>query len=181
MKKLKINCFGEGYVLQKLLFSTDELAYIKKAIYKGYQLEDILYHPEVELFERKLELKHKGLLNSYKNQIEIWFNGKKIQKFQLNDLDNQFIVFPLYHIAQSELDLGSLSAGVYVTEKEIGLINSFELLIESFEIEKLVFHNTQINTAIPFTSCHGLAYNDQLIFTHKTDTVVIEQRYFIVE
>lgn len=168
-------------MLQKIIFSLDELAYIKKAINKGFLLEDILHHPEVELVDRLVELKYKGLLNSYKNQIEIWFSGKKIQKFKLDDLDSHFIAFPLFHTAQSELDLGLLSAGVYVTEKEIGLINSFEVLTENFEIEKLVFHTTRINTTIPFNSCDGLIYNGQLIFPYKTDTVVIEQRYFIVE
>lgn len=181
MKKLKINCFGEGYVLQQLIFSEDEFGYIKKAISNGFLLDDVLHHPELDLIERSSVIKHKGLLNTYKNQIEIWISGKKIQKFQLNDLDNQFIAFPLYHTTHSELDLGSLSAGVYVTEKEIGLINSFEVLTENFEIEKLVFHTTQIYATIPFNSCDGLAYNSQIIFPHKTDTVVIEQRYFIVE
>lgn len=181
MKKLKINCFGEGYVLQKLIFPDDELGYIKKALSSDFLLEDILHHPEVELVDRAFQLKHRGLLNTYKNQIEIWFAGKKLQKFQLNDLNLQFIAFPLYHSTQNELDLKSLPSGIYVAEKEIGLINSFEVLAENFDIEKLVFNITQVCSAISFDSCVGVIYHDQPLLTHKTDTVVIEQRYFIVD
>lgn len=181
MKKLKINCFGEGYTLQKLIFSDDELGYIKKALSTGFLLEDILHHPEVELNDRALELKHRGLLNTYKNQIEIWFAGKKLQKFQLNDLNLQFIAFPLYRSTQTDLDLRSLPHGIYVAEKEIGLINSFEVLAENFDVEKLVFNITQVCSAISFDSCDWITYHDQTLLSHKTDTVVIEQRYFSVD
>ena len=147
----------------------------------GFLLEDILYHPEVELVDRAFELKHRGLINTYKNQIEIWYAGKKLQKFQLNDLNFQFIAFPLYRSTQNELDLKSLTSGIYVSEREIGLINSFEVQAENFGIEKLVFNITHVCSAIPFSSCDGVTYSDQTLFSHKTDTVVIEQWYFIVD
>lgn len=181
MKKLKINFFGEGYVLQKLIFSDDELGYIRKAVNNGFLFEDILHHPEVDLVERTSELKHRGLLNTYKNQIEIWFAGKKLQKFQLNDLNPQFIVFPLYCTTQSQLDLRLLPSGIYIVEREIGLINSFEVLSENFNIENLVFNTTKVCSSISFNSCDGVIYQGQNLISHKTDTVVIEQRYFIAD
>lgn len=180
MKKLKINCFGEGYILQKLVFSDEELLHIKEALSNGFELYDILHHPDVALLERETELKHKGLLNTYKNQIEIWFGGKKIQKFKLNDLDTDFIAFPFFHATQSEYDLSLLSPGIYATEKEIGLVHSFEVLTENFEVEKLIFHITKVYNSFPFVACNGVSYDGQLLFSQKSDTVLTEQTHFVV-
>ena len=181
MKKLKINCFGEGYILQKLVFLDEELLHIKEALSNGFQLYDILHHPDVALLEREKEHLHKGLLNTYKNLIEIWFGGKKIQKFKLNDLDVEFIAFPYYASTLCEQDLSVLSTGIYVREKEIGLVNSFEVMTEDFEIEKLVFHKTMLYDNDPFVICDGLSYEDEVRLSHKSDTLLREQRHFMVD
>lgn len=80
-----------------------------------------------------------GLINNPKNQIEIWYQGKKVQKIKINDLNNDFLLFPLYNTSIKKIDVFR-SSGIYIEQKEIGLIGSYEIKNTiDFKIENIEF------------------------------------------
>jgi hypothetical protein len=76
-----------------------------------------------------------GLLNTPKNQIEIILDGKRISKFHFDDL---ILLFPLYDVDRIAIQ-DELNPGIYVEQKDIGFIKSYEINIPNFNPEDIQF------------------------------------------
>lgn len=107
MNKLKINLFGELWKLIKLELSASEYIILQK---RATELETPVHEAllDASFFQDDIlpdvfipaDLKHigtSGLLDTYKSQIEIWYNGKKIHRMRIKDLKDDYLLFPLYH------------------------------------------------------------------------------------
>lgn len=182
--KLKINLFGENRVLKRLLLNEEEINQFTKVANKIEQplchalADPFFYHllknPRISSLE-DLNCEHwEGLINNSKNQIEIWFRNKKIQKCKINDLIEEFLLFPLYQTSKV-LSIDICKSGIYIEQKEVGLINSFELMLEEFDIDKLLF---EISDFQDNTHLSGLKYKNLSIPKKRKDSLITYQDGF---
>ena len=152
--KLKINLFGESKTLKRLAFDPiQKMEYAIIAQRMKQPLHQALTDPyfyfllkkdNIQSFENFCEFSKKVLLNTPKNQIEIWYQNKKIQKLKINDLLEELLLFPLYSTKVLEKSF-NLENGIYIEQKEIGWIGQFEILIENFKIGELLFEISDNN------------------------------------
>jgi hypothetical protein len=91
LNKLKINLFGENRVLKRILLSEEEIEQFTKVAHK-FELplcqalaDPFFYHslknPQINCLDDLNYEYWEGLINNPKNQIEIWYQNKKIQNY----------------------------------------------------------------------------------------------------
>lgn len=181
MPKIKINIFGERIEIRQVQLDSDRYQqWTEIALKKKRLLTDLLLDPFF-YFQLKdnsitsiLDLNAtviSGVLDKPKSQIEIWFNRHKVLKVKPNELFNEMVLFPLYHINKNRgFNSNELERGLYIMKKEIGLIGSLELQIASNRLEiddftftTLVFQNEQFLTDIKYQNKSlNLVKNDTL-------------------
>ncbi len=111
-----------------------------------------------------------GLLNSNKNQIEIWLDRKKVQKLKVNDLIDDLLLFPLYKTEHRIKHMNE--CGLYALRKDIGLIGQYETYIEKFNIDNLKFQLLLVNDILLI---EGVVYENEKLEITKKDTVTTQQ------
>jgi hypothetical protein len=154
VQNLKINLHGESWTLKKFECSVGDLNECKKVSTRmNVPLVKALLDPFFYYYLKKYSIpsvehlpgsKISGLLNSPKNQIEIVLDGKKIKKLHFKDLIQEELLFPLYNIHKTEI-IEKCSPGIYVEEKTIGFIASYEIKMDNFSIDDLQFNLMQFN------------------------------------
>lgn len=186
MQTLKINHHGESWTLKKFECSEEDLSVCLKVAEKMKRslaqalLDPFFYYylkiqniPSVENLPGK---KWTGLLNTPKNQIEIVLDGKKIIKLHIKDLNQEQLLFPLYNIHKTEIT-ENYSPGIYVEQKAIGFIASYEIKVEHFSIEELQFHLLQFNDK---QLLQKPSYQNKKVLFRKKETLLIYQNSFEV-
>jgi len=185
--KLKINLFGERWSFKKCYFTKEELELynticckLNKPIHKAI-LDPFFYHflgnNSILNFEDLKGVTLKGLLNSPKNQIEIWFKNKKVQKLTMSTFNNEYLLFPLYKSKSIEIT-PKLEDGIYVEQKEFGFISSYEFIIEEeFTIDNLCFHLINFDSK---QILNKFTYTNQNPIEIKKEPVIIYQNGFII-
>jgi hypothetical protein len=83
-------------------------------------------------------------LDSPKNQIEIWYDGKKIRKLNIADMDQDLLLFRMYN-RNKTIITEEYGPGIYVEQYAIVFVGSYELNIEYFNLEDLQFNLLQFN------------------------------------
>lgn len=185
--KLKINLFGERWSFKKCDFTKEELELysticykLKKPIHKAI-LDPFFYHflrnSSISNYEDLNGMTMKGLLNSPKNQIEIWFKNKKVQKLTMSTFNNEYLLFPLYKTETIEI-ISKLEEGIYVEQKEFGFISSYEFILEDeFNIENLCFNLINFDKK---QILNKFTYSNQKPIEIKREPVIIYQNGFII-
>lgn len=187
LNKLKINLFGENRVLKRILLNEEEIDQFTKVanklelpLYQAFA-DPFFYHllknPKLSSID-DLNCEHwEGLINNPKNQIEIWYQNKKIQKCKINDLLEELLLFPLYQTSKmSSIDMRK--PGIYIEQKELGLANSFELMLENFDIDKLLFEISDFQEKAHLI---GLKYSGLSIPMKRKDTLITYQNGFKID
>lgn len=182
--KLKINLYGEAWKLNQLLLTQEQKITFETIAKKMKQplLEVIIDPYFYHLLKSKAILSAEdlavncveGLLNTTKNQIEIWFKNKKVQKLKINDLRQELLFFPLYNTTIQKTK-PCLEKGTYIEQKEIGLIGSFEVKTDNFNIDDLEFQLLQSNDHLLLKE---LVYNKQVLKSKRKDTLITFQNSF---
>ncbi|CAM4161822.1 hypothetical protein FLAN108750_13470 [Flavobacterium antarcticum] len=182
---LKINLIGETWKLKQILLNADEKMFwlktaekLRKPLFEAI-IDPFFYHylndKKIKSFEDTSGFNLEGLFNNNKNQIEIWYGGKKVQKLIMNELDNSLLLFPLFTVSVKDIP-ETLPASIYVEQMEIGLFGSFEIKrlnqfkIEDLEFKLINFQNKRI--------LQNLIYENQLITCNKKDTLITSQNSF---
>lgn len=184
MPKLKINFHGESWTLKKFECNDDDLkecfkvaARMKLPLVKAL-LDPFFYYylkiPAIASTEHLPGTKWSGLLNSPKNQIEIWYDGKKIRKLHIADIDQDLLLFPTYNKTKMEIK-EEYNPGIYVVQQAIGFVGSYELKIESFNLEYLQFNLLQFNDKLLI---QPPTYSNQKLHFRKKETLLIYQNSF---
>jgi hypothetical protein len=186
MHKLKINFHGESWTLKKFECNDNDLKEcIKVADRMKLPLEKALLDPffyyylklpAIASTEHLPGKKWSGLLDSTKNQIEIWYNAKKIKKLQIADIDQDLLLFPIYNKNKIEINK-EYSPGIYVEQQAIGFVGSYELNTESFNLEDLQFNLLQFNDKLLL---QPPTYSNQKLKFRKKETLLIYQNGFEV-
>ena len=94
----------------------------------------------------------------------------------INDLNKELVLFPLYNISQKKLPQKK-EKGFYIFQKGIGLIATYETSIVDFYIDNLEF---QIFDADGITILQNLKYNDQLLNLKKNDILITYQNSYVI-
>lgn len=178
MNKLKIKLFGELWKLSKLEMTAVEYSFLKNQVSEcKIPLDEV-----VHAMEGINQLNVSGLIDTYKNQIEIWFKGRKVQKMNIQDLNDLFSLFPRYNSKLEKFDYKNLSKGIYVEQKEIGLVAVYEMIIEDFNIFDLEFSLVEItNEGNMFKVLKDTSYfNRKLARKVSVDTLITRQYSFEV-
>jgi hypothetical protein len=186
MQNLKINLHGESLTLKKFQCSEDDLTEcIKVAARMKVSLAEALLDPffyynlkihSIPSLEHLPGTKISGLLNSPKNQIEILVDGEKIKKLHFKDLNHELLLFPLYNIHKTEI-VEDFSPGIYVEQKAIGFIGSYEIKLENFSIDDLQFNLMHFNDK---QLLQPPSYQNKSFRFRKKETLLIYQNSFEV-
>ena len=185
--KLKINLFGERWTLKKVILSMPEKvlldSYCKKINVSEHQavIDPFFYHfannDSLKSIDDLKTITLQGLLNSPKNQIEIWFKNKKVQKLKMEQFNNDYLLFPLYRSKVVEIN-SKLENGIYLEQKEFGFISSFEFnLDDDFFIEDLTFHLINLGSK---QILNKFTYNNKIPTEIKREPMIIYQNSFSV-
>lgn len=184
--KLKINLFGEGWNQKRLILSEAILQLFEETAQRMKQplteaiIDPFFYHyiknSVIQSIDDLPGNYTEGLLNSPKNQIEIWYRNKKVQKLKINDLNEDLLLFPLYNATIQKAN-PSLEKGIYILQKEIGLIGGFEITTDDFNIDDLEFKVLQTSE---FTILEKLVYKDQILISKRKDSLITFQNCFEV-
>jgi hypothetical protein len=186
MHNLKINLFGEQWTLHKVYLNTIEKEYfnniafrLKLPLHKALLDPFFYYHLRLNSIPSLDKLpgeKISGLLNSNKNQIEIWLDGKKIRKLKIEELNQDQYLFPLYNTTKSKIENTKIT-GIYIEQKEIGFIGSYEFKIENFKIENLQFNLIELDNQLLL---QNITYpNCKTIFKKKETVLNYQNSYYI--
>ena len=104
---------------------------------------DILnYKPWDCLYDLKTGFCTGGLIDGYRNSIEVWVNGKRKRTIKHFDLWNEYNLFPLYNLKITESQFKILGGVKYITivETSMGKIKSFRINTNNFDLDKLTIH-----------------------------------------
>ncbi len=186
MQTLKINLHGESWSLKKFECSEEDLSACLKVADKMKRslsqalLDPFFYYylkiPAISSVENLPGKKWSGLLNTPKNQIEIILDGKKIKKLHIKDLNQEQLLFPLYNIHKTEI-IENFNSGIYVEQKAIGFIASYEIKVEHFAIDDLQFYLLQFNEK---QLLQKPSYQNKKVLFRKKETLLIYQNSFEV-
>jgi hypothetical protein len=187
MQNLKINLFGEQWTLHKVFLNTIEKEYfdniasrLKLPLYKAL-LDPFFYYylrlSSIPSLDKLTTEKIVGLLNSNKNQIEIWLDGKKIHKLKFEELNQDQYLFPVYNTKKSIIDNTNIP-GIYIEQKEIGFIGSYEFKIENFILENLQFNLIELNNQLLL---QNVTYPNCKTIFKKKETVINYQNSYCIE
>ena len=186
--KLKINIFGELWTLKKVDITNEDYQLYKSICSKiGKPIQEAIIDP---FFYHKLgnnkisnfeELKGNviiGLLNSSSNQVEIWFKNKKVQKLKIDELNNDYLLFPLFNSKLVSIS-SELRNGIYIEQKEFGFLGSFEVNLRSeFKIENLFFKLIHYDSKQILSQ---ILYDGAVIPFRKKEPIIIYQNGFIIQ
>ena len=184
MQTLKINLHGESWTLKKFECSEEDLSECLKVADKmklplvKALLDPFFYYylkrPSVPSVEHLPAKKISGLLNTPKNQIELLLDGKKITKLQIKDFNQEQLLFPLYTVHKTEIR-EEYSPGIYVEQKAIGFIASYEIKLEHFTIGDLEFNLVQFSDKLLLQKP---ACQNKKVLIRKKETLLIYQNSF---
>jgi hypothetical protein len=187
MHKLKINFHGESWTLKKFECSKYELdaclatADKMKLPLEKALLDPFFYYylkiPTIASTEHLPGIKWSGLLDSPKNQIEIWYDGRKIKKLHIADIDQDLLLFPIYNKNKIEI-IKDYNPGIYVEQCAIGFVGSYELNIDSFDLQDLQFNFLQFNEKLLLQQP---TYFTQKLLFKKKETLLTYQNGFEIE
>ena len=185
--KLKINLFGEAWTLKHLIISNEFMEIIENyARIRSRSITDVIADP---FFYHKLQNKKlqsiedwegisiEGLMNTRKNNIEIWFKNKKIKTLKINDLNEELLLFPLYNTVLHKSN-SDLAKGIYLEQKEIGKIGNFTIATDNFILDDLSFHLLQKDNSILL---EAMVYKNQTLISKKKDTLITFQNCFEIK
>ena len=184
--KLKINLFGEAWILKRISISNEQkIQWDKIALKMNQSLCKAIVDPyfyyllnegAIESMNDLVSIEIGGLINNQKNQIEIWYKNRKVQKLKINDLLEELLLFPLYNTSVSSKNL-SYETGIYIEQKEIGLIGSYEIRMNDFNINNLEFQLLEVDGMIILKN---LKYQNKKLKSIKNDSLITFQNGFEV-
>ncbi|OMP32265.1 hypothetical protein [Mangrovimonas sp. DI 80] len=188
-KSLRIKLYGESFKIHKLKIDDKDyrkcqsVAEILKQPLEmaliNIDFFRLLNHPDLSSINDFIEKTFGGLINNPKNSIEITWGRKRVAKFTINDLLFSNTLFPLYNANIYQVDTENMLSGIYLMEREIGLIGQYETVASNFKFDHLQFHLTKSNfqnTALELLNF--VTFNGSRMHISKTDCLLRHQQAF---
>jgi hypothetical protein len=187
--KIKINWYGSGLEIKRLLLPAEiKYEWESIALKQNTTLIDALLDP---FFYYKLKNKKYNsledlpcqqfscLLHENKNQIEFWFNRKKVFKTNTFELFNEALLFPIFNLQHLQKPFTN-KQGIYIVNKEIGNLGVYELEVNTHNLtlDNFIFE-TELYQNIKTIS--RITYLNQSFSFIKKDTAITSQSCFEVK
>ncbi|MFC4818124.1 hypothetical protein [Flavobacterium sp. GCM10023249] len=186
MPKIKINLFGEGIEIRRLYLPDDIIVNWKELAKKKHSsLSDKIVDPF--FFYDLKNPKYKsiddipfqsisGMLDTPKNQLEIWFDRKKVMKWYASELFNEMVLFPLFQI-RKEILADEFQSGIIIQQRERGLLATLELYVEekSLNLDDILF---TIKSGLEFNFLTDITHKGSAFKFIKKDTLITSQLAF---
>ena len=120
-----------------------------------------------------------GILNENKNQIEFWFNRKKVFKTNTVELLNEALLFPLFNVIPQQ-ELFTTKQGIYIVNKEMGNLGVYELEVntENLLLDDFTFETQQYQNS---NTISKITYKKQSFTFVKKDTLITHQYSFEIK
>ncbi|WP_445956553.1 hypothetical protein [Yeosuana sp.] len=191
-KILRVKLYGESFKLHKLKLDLKLLPLFKNCADKiGEPLHlallninffSVLDIKEFQTLNNITDYTFSGLINNNRNQVEISWGKRKISNIKTDELFRPRTLFPLYNIQFNLVDVNELKPGIYIEEREIGLIGSYEIEVENLKIDLLKFYLTKINFSnVDYELLNMIAYREQILPCVKSDALLRYQSSFQFE
>ena len=187
MQKLKINLFGELWTLKKVVLNPMKQEYFEQIasrlnlpLYQALLDPFFYFHLKLNTIPSLDKLPGEmiiGLMNTAKNQIEIWLDGKKIRRLKFDELNQDQYLIPLYNTKIAMVNNSNIQ-GIYIEQKEIGFISSYEFKTEKFDIADLQFNFIELNNQLLL---QNVTYQNCKTIFKKKETLINYQNSFIIE
>lgn len=183
MPKIKINIFGEGIEIKRLVLPDTLLSdWKERAVRKNISLCDMILDPffyhnlKDAAFSSIEDLpsdKISGMLDNPKNQLEIWLDRKKVLKWYAADLFNEMLLFPLFQVQKEALEQ-QWKSGIVVTQKERGQLATLELNIEEdrLNLDDMLFH---IKNGLGHSFLSDISHKNTPFRFVKKETLIVHQ------
>ena len=117
-----------------------------------------------------------GLVQNSNHQLEIWFNGRKIQNITIPELNPRQNLFPLYQVDKSIITDTNYE-GIYIEQKEIGFIGSFETMVDDFSMDNINFSLLEINNRLILDNITH--QHSKMVFKRKETLIIYQNSYEI--
>lgn len=186
-QKLKINLFGEWWVLMKVELNPIEQEYftqianrLQLPLHQALLDPFFYYHLRLNSIPSLDKLPCKkmgGLLHNSNHQLEIWFNGKKTQKITIPELEPSQYLFPLYQVDKSIITDTNFE-GIYIEQKEMGFIGSFETMVDDFSMDDLNFSLLEIKDHLLLDNITH--QHSKLVFKRKETLITYQHSYEVI-
>ena len=191
MPKIKINTFGEGIEIRQLhLDPKTHLHWLSIAEKRNCLITDLILDPFFYYGLKDKRIKDlsdinatliSGMLNTYKSQIEIWFNRRKVLKIQSHELFSDLVFFPLFRTEKNaHIHFKDFETGIYVIQKTIGLLRSEQLEVTTpkLNIDDFAFQMGNYETEQFLTD---ITYQNEKLSFIKSDTIITYQTAFEIK
>lgn len=185
MKKLKINLFGEVWERKQVFLSDDiekwnVIAQKMKLPLHLALIDPYFYHylndKKIKTIDDISKTICRGLQSGNKNQIEIWYCGKKIHKTTIEKIIDKHVLFQLYDSVITK-HIDSLEKSIYIEQLEIGHFGSFEIEhLETFSIENLKFKLVEVDDKVIL---ENLLYTDKIFTFKEKETLITRRNAFV--
>jgi hypothetical protein len=194
---VKISFIGIGVAIWKYSLSRELLDEMRKtALLFHLPLESAIWDADFFKYlnqrsnykiENLYDLKQNdtnGLLDSSTMQIDIWLNTRRRYKIRNMQYENSLSLFPKYRIRKIENRFEQKHRHLITfSESYIGLIKTFKIETEKFDMDKLVFNLSEVaitegNIYNVFTS---ISYDGKLIKNIGSDNLVTNRIALIHE
>ena len=182
LSQIKVKLYGESFRIHSLKIEEDcfeqfqrtadllkeplgeavlNISFFKKLNIKKYQsIQDII------------DYSFGGLINNFKNKIEIWQGRRCVEKLNMNSLVNSDTLFPLYNINKTTTSFNTADRNVLI-EKEVGLIGQFEVNRNDFKIDLLKFDVSEMSYLnATYQLLVAINYNSEKINLKRQDTLL---------
>lgn len=183
--KVLIRFYGESFKIHALQIKNEyPEQFYEVAAKLGEPLEEALLNIN---FFNKLNIKgivsiqdlikntFGGMVNNSKAHIEIWHGRKVLQKLNLDDLFYPKTLFPLFNVHLERVNL-RLQNGIFLIEKEVGLIGQYEIDLIEFDIYKLKFFISEVlYLKTNYQLLLSINYDSEPLQIKKSDTLVTYQ------
>ena len=185
--KIRVKLFGESFKIHSLDVKrpSSRLELFKN---RAFQLREPLETAllNIQFFNRfssdKLNsvqdlIQHTfgGLINTTKAKIEIKKGRKILQKFTLNDLCKPITLFPIFNVYTENINL-KLNNNIFLIEKEVGLIDTYVIEVENFDIYKLKFNICDVNVdEYKYQLLQAVSYNSKKLKSINSDALITYQ------
>ena len=191
-KKLRIKLYGESYKIHKTKIDSKMLPMFEDAAHKlkeplhsailNIDFFRVLNINKYKVLDDIIEYTFSGLINNYRNQVEISLGRKRIAKFNIDELFRPYTLFPLYNTQVDIFDRDNLSTGMYIEEKEIGLIGTYEIIIENLKMDLLKFYLSRISFSNEnYELLNVIRYDGRILPLIKSDSLLRWQYCFLIE
>ncbi len=187
LQKLKINLFGELWNLKKVLLNPIEQEYfeniasrLKLPLHQAL-LDPFFYHHlrlnSIPSIDKLASIEIGGLMHNSRHQIEFWLNGKKTEKIYIQDLEPSQYLFPLYQVKKAIIN--DINApGIYIEQKELGYIGSYEIFVDNFSMDDLNFSMLEMNNNLLL---YNISHQNTKMLFKKRETLITYQNSYEIK